>query len=115
MEKRNFDVVCTYVHTVDEMLVELDKNNFDGIIADIGKELSKAKNDLKKLKGKAEKYNLPVIVYIDADIYDQELELMKLSDVVIREAEMSKNRLMDELELFFYKVDESKEQVQDDQ
>ena len=113
IEKGHFDVVCTYVHTIDEMLIELDKNNFDGIIADIGKELSKAKNDLKKLKGKAEKYNLPVIVYIDADISsNEELELMKVSDVVIREAEMSKNRLMDELELFFYKVDESKEHVQ---
>jgi CheY-like chemotaxis protein len=92
------------------MLMELSENNFDGIITDIGKDLSKAKDDLKKLKSEADKRNIPVIVYIDADISsNDELELMKLSDVVIREAEMSKNRLMDELELFFYKVDENKD------
>ena len=65
---------------------------------------------LKKLKKETDKLNLPVIIYIDADISsNDELELMKVSDVVVREAEMSKNRLMNELELFFYKVDETKE------
>lgn len=110
IDKRHFDVVCTYVPTVGEMMTELEKKSFDGIIIDIGKDLSKGKDDLKKLKGKADEYNLPVIVYIDTDISSSdELELMKVCDVVIREAEMSKSRLMDELELFFYKVDKSKE------
>jgi signal transduction histidine kinase/DNA-binding response OmpR family regulator/CHASE3 domain sensor protein len=110
IEKKHFDVACTYVNSVGEMLSELNKNSFDAVIADIGKDLSQAKDELKKLKNEVDKYNLPVIVYIDADISStDELELMKVSDVVIREAEMSKNRLMNEVELFFHKVDEGKE------
>jgi len=110
IEKKRFDVACTYVENIGEMLTELNKNSFDAVIADIGKDLSQAKDELKKLKDEVDKYNLPVIVYIDADISStDELELMKVSDVVIREAEMSKNRLMNELELFFHKVDEGKE------
>jgi len=110
IEKKHFDAACTYVKSTGEMLTELNKNSFDAVIADTGKDLSKAKDDLKKLKNEIDKYNLPIIIYIDADISpNDELELMKVSDVVIREAEMSKNRLMNELELFFHKVDESKE------
>jgi len=109
IKKRQLDIECTYVNDVEEGIQQLMKNDFDGVIADAGKELEKAKNDLKKLKENISKYNLPVIVFIDADISQtDELELRKLSDVVIRNAEQSKNRLMDEVELFLYKIQEEK-------
>lgn len=111
IEKRNFDVECTYVDSVDEIFSELNGHSFDSIIADVGKDLVKAKQDLRKLKEGISDYNIPVIVYLDADIsQSDELELMKLSDVVIRDAEMSKNRLMDELELFLYKIRENEKE-----
>ncbi|HXL56270.1 MAG TPA: response regulator, partial [Chitinophagaceae bacterium] len=107
IEKRHSDIECTYANNIEEGMQQLTKNNFDGIIADTGRDVEKAKNNLKQLQEKTSKYNIPVIVYLDADISTtDELELMKLSDVVIRNAEMSKNRLMDELELFLYKVQE---------
>jgi len=107
IKKRHFDIECTYVTNVEEGVQQLMRNNFDGIIADTGKDLEKAKINLNQLKENSSEYNTPVIVYIDADISQtDELELMKLSDVVIRDAEMSKNRLMDELELFLYKIQE---------
>lgn len=107
IEKRHFEVVCTYVNSVNEIMNELKKSNYDSIIADVGKDLIKAKDELTRLKDGTDKYNIPVIVYLDADISQtEELEFMKLSDVVIRDAEMSKSRLMDELELFLYKVQE---------
>ena len=105
IKKRHFDIECVYVSNVEEGVQQLMRNNFDGIIADTGKDLEKAKINLNQLKENSSKYNTPVIVNIDADISQtDELELMKLSDVVIRDAEMSKNRLMDELELFLYKI-----------
>jgi signal transduction histidine kinase/CheY-like chemotaxis protein/CHASE3 domain sensor protein len=114
IEKRYVDIECTYVNNIEEGIQQLMRNNFDGIIADAGKDLEKAKNNLKLLKENTNKYNIPVIVYIDADIsQNDELELMKLSDVVIRNAELSKTRLMDELELFLYKIQEVHEEDED--
>ncbi|HEY6976445.1 MAG TPA: response regulator, partial [Chitinophagaceae bacterium] len=113
IQKRQFDIECTYVNNVEEGIQQLIKNNFDCIIADGGSDLDKAKSNLKKLKENTSEYNIPVIVYIDADISQtDELELMKLSDVVIRNAEQSKNRLMDEVELFLYKIKEEKSELE---
>jgi len=113
IQKRQFDIECTYVNNVEEGIQQLIKNNFDCIIADEGNDLERAKTNLKKLKENTSKYNIPVIIYIDADISQtDELELMKLSDVVIRNAEQSKNRLMDEVELFLYKIQKEKSELE---
>jgi len=107
-DKRKFDLDCTYVSDFDEMLQQLQNNSFDGIITDAGSDLQKAKNNLQQLKLAIADKAVPVITYIDADIsLPDELELMNLSDVVIRDALMSKDRLMDELDLFLYKVQET--------
>ncbi|HAI84167.1 MAG TPA: hypothetical protein DCL43_10900, partial [Chitinophagaceae bacterium] len=46
-------------------------------------------------------------IYLDGDISStDELQLKKISNVIIRESSQSKDRLMDELELFLHKVQE---------
>ncbi|MCC5613417.1 response regulator, partial [Nostoc sp. CHAB 5834] len=48
---------------------------------------------------------IPVIIYLDKDLTTvHERALHKISHIIIRDSFLAKNRLMDELELFFYKV-----------
>ncbi|RYE16406.1 MAG: response regulator, partial [Sphingobacteriales bacterium] len=48
-----------------------------------------------------------IIIYLDEDLSSKdEVQLKRLSDVIIRDSSQSKDRLMDELELFLYKVQE---------
>lgn len=108
LENESTNVNCLYAKTVDEAFGLLSSGSFDAIIADVGKDVQKHKSELLRLKQGVERYNIPVIVYIDSDISSSdELELMKASDVIIRESEMSRKRLMDELQLFLNKVKES--------
>ena len=53
--------------------------------------------------------NTPFILYLDKDISSHdELALRKISDVVVRQSAGSHSRLMDEMELFLYKLQEIK-------
>jgi signal transduction histidine kinase/CheY-like chemotaxis protein/CHASE3 domain sensor protein len=107
IEERHFDIHCDFVKQIGEVADKLKTGGYDSFIVDIGKDLVKGKDDLEKIHEMVKDEKIPVIIYLDKDISThQELEFKKLSDVVIRESAQSNARLMDELELFLYKVQE---------
>ncbi|RFM26524.1 response regulator [Deminuibacter soli] len=111
VDERHFDVECVYAANVAEALQAAEKTKFDCIIADIGKDIQQGLKDLERLQPKVEKDAIPVIIYLDKDISPtDEMKLKKVANVVIRESSYSKDRLLDEMELFLYKVQEADDQ-----
>lgn len=107
IDKRHFDVECDYAATEREAKELLKTNKYDCVIADIGKNLEKGIKEVQQLKPLLEENKIPVIIYMDKDISAaDELKLKKISNIVIRDSVQSKDRLMDELELFLYRVQE---------
>jgi signal transduction histidine kinase/CheY-like chemotaxis protein/CHASE3 domain sensor protein len=107
LRARHFDVECYYAYSVKEALQELEQNRYDCIIADIGRDIENGIAVLQQLQSQMEMEAIPIIIYLDQDISaTDELRLKRISDVVIRESSHSKDRLLDEMELFLYKVQE---------
>lgn len=105
--QRQFELECEYVRTNEEALEKLRDQNYDCLIVDMGGDLESGLEQLKQLREAMPSEALPVIIYMDKDLNPaDEWKLKKLSDVVIRESSQSINRLMDELELFLYRVQE---------
>jgi signal transduction histidine kinase/CheY-like chemotaxis protein/CHASE3 domain sensor protein len=103
---RHFNISCDYATSEGEAIDKLKNTTYDCVIADIGKNLEKGIEGLHQLKAIIAKDNIPIIIYMDKDIdTTDEFKLKKLSDVVIRDSAQAKERLMDELELFLYKVE----------
>lgn len=107
IKERQFDAECTYAHNVQEAIAVMQKVQFDCIIADIGKDIKKGIEDLQQLRSGAAVEDIPVMIYLDSDISpSDELHLKRVSNVIIRESSFAQDRLMDEMELFLYKIQE---------
>ena len=109
IEQRHLELECEYVLTNEDVVHKAAEQAYDCLIVDMGHDLKHGINELRQLRSVLVSKSMPVIIYIDEDLSPaNELKLKKLSDVVIRESSHSIDRLMDELELFLYKVQESK-------
>ncbi|WP_428657792.1 response regulator [Runella sp.] len=98
-----WEVVASEQDATDKIMDE----SYDCLIVDMRKNLKVGIEKLGRLKEPKESQALPVIVYIDEDLNPiEERQLRKLSNVIIRESTQSMERLMDELELFLFKVQE---------
>jgi signal transduction histidine kinase/CheY-like chemotaxis protein len=107
IQERHFDVDCTYAHSVAEAIAAMLQADFDCIIADIGKDIEKGIEDLQQLRKGAPVQDTPVMIYLDSDLSPaNELKLKRVSNVIIRESSFAHDRLMDEMELFLYKIQE---------
>ncbi|GAB3925647.1 response regulator [Larkinella terrae] len=105
--QRHSGLECEYVSTNEQALEKLRQHAYDCLIVDMGGDLEKGLLQLKELRENMPSESLPVIIYMDKDLEPaDEWRLKKLSDVVIRESSQAIDRLMDELELFLYKVQE---------
>ncbi|QEH41496.1 response regulator [Chitinophaga sp. XS-30] len=94
-----------YVKDVDEAVNTLAETGYDGIILDVGKDIGKGIRDLERLKELTKDRHTPVIIYLDHDISEaDELLLTKNAAALVRNSTFSTDRLMDELELFLYKL-----------
>ncbi|MCY7421186.1 MAG: response regulator [Chitinophagaceae bacterium] len=103
--ERNFDVECKMATTLEEGILLADTGKYDCSIADVGNHSELNSTALVELHKKLSANNTPLIVYLDKDIFiNDELALRKISEVIVRQSSGSHNRLMDELELFLYKV-----------
>jgi signal transduction histidine kinase/CheY-like chemotaxis protein/CHASE3 domain sensor protein len=101
------DVLFDVSHSVEEALQNLDKAKYDCIIADIGNNIDEGIVELNTLNNALFPQRIPTIIYLDNDItIANELELKRVADVVVRKSSFSNKRLLDELELFLYKVQE---------
>lgn len=112
IDDRHFQIECTYAKNVT-IATELAKDQFfDCIIADISGSTQKGIEHIKLLQQSPTLQGKPVIAYLDEDISEaDEQRLKKVSQVIIRESSVSKDRLMDELELFLYKVQQKEHQT----
>jgi signal transduction histidine kinase/DNA-binding response OmpR family regulator/CHASE3 domain sensor protein len=105
--ERHPDMQTFYASSDVEAKAVLQKDKFDCVVVDIGADLKKGIEDVKHIYQVTKSNNTPVIIYLDKDINNKdELALNKISDVIIRDSRDARDRLMDELELFLYKVEE---------
>ncbi len=105
---RKLNMDCDYVVTGDEAKKQLAGKKYDCIIADIGGHISENIALLQDLQKIAVEKAIPVILYLDRDLSPRdEMELKRLSSTIIRDSMSSRDRLMDELELFLYKIQET--------
>jgi signal transduction histidine kinase/DNA-binding response OmpR family regulator/CHASE3 domain sensor protein len=99
------------VVSVEEAKEKIKGERFDCIIADIGNSVSKGVEALMTLKADIQDNEIPVIIYLNTDISSaDELQLKKVSDAIVRDSPSVNNRLIDELELFLYKVQHEQKQ-----
>jgi signal transduction histidine kinase/DNA-binding response OmpR family regulator/CHASE3 domain sensor protein len=106
-KEKHADIEYDVVGTEAEAIVKIQETKYDCIIVDMGHQLEKGKKELKNIHATAKSNDTPIIIYLDEDLSSKdEVQLKRLSDVIIRDSSQSKDRLMDELELFLYKVQE---------
>ncbi|MFD2569452.1 response regulator [Spirosoma soli] len=105
IDKRHINLECDYVNTLQEAQQKVSQQAYDCIIADIGQDVEQGIADLNALQQAVAPREVPFIIYLDKDLSrSAERELNKISSVIIRDSSLSKDRLMDELELFFHKI-----------
>jgi signal transduction histidine kinase/CheY-like chemotaxis protein/CHASE3 domain sensor protein len=110
LSEKEYKIQADIIATASEALPRLRDKHYDTILADITTKFEEGLEQLKWLHDQLHPQQIPTIIYIDEDISPRkELELKKISDVVVRKSEYSNARLMDELELFFYKVKEDQQ------
>ena len=104
ISNRQLDVQYDVVASTEEAIEKMNDVEYDCVIADIGKNVRSGITALNELHNQMRRH-VPVIVYLDEDITPGDgLRLKKIFDVVVRSSSLSPERLMDELELFSYKV-----------
>ncbi|HEX8459863.1 MAG TPA: response regulator, partial [Segetibacter sp.] len=102
------DVVFDVADSVENATICLKKIKYDCVIVDIGNNIKEGISRLNILNDELRPHNIPTIIYLDNDITTaNELELKRIGDVIVRKSSLSNKRLIDELELFLYKVEEN--------
>ncbi|MBC3788007.1 signal transduction histidine kinase/CheY-like chemotaxis protein/CHASE3 domain sensor protein [Spirosoma sp. LMG 31448] len=113
LNERQFDLLCDYADSADSASKLLSQQVYNCIIADIGDNVEQGIQDLQAIQAAVSPRQIPIIIYLDKDLTaDHERQLNKISQILIRDSFLAKNRLMDELELFFYKVQSVKQRPQ---
>ncbi|RYF58182.1 MAG: response regulator, partial [Cytophagaceae bacterium] len=103
--KRHADLQCDYAGSIDQAKQLINQRFYDCLIADIGNQVEQGLLDLRGLLAAISPRQLPIIIYLDKDLTaEEERELNTISPILIRNSLLAKNRLMDELDLFFNKV-----------
>ena len=94
---------------------ELQGKSYDALILDAGTNIAEGLNKLHRLRQLAANKVMPIIVYLDHDISEaDELQLKKEAAAIVRNSTFSTDRLMDELELFLYKLQDTTPQQKDE-
>ncbi len=106
-QEKHADLEYDLVTNEADAIHKMHDIKYDCIIVDMSHQLEKGKKELKHIHAKAKNTDTPIIIYLDEDLSNKdEAHLKRLSDVIIRDSSQAKDRLMDELELFLYKVQE---------
>ena len=114
-DERQLQTQYHLVKTLGEAALELQSHQYDGIVLDAGTDISESIARLNQLKQISTARDVPVIVYLDHDISEaDELALKKNAAAIVRNSTFSGDRLMDELELFLYKLTASDSQKPSD-
>ncbi|WP_436490824.1 response regulator [Chitinophaga sp. ARDCPP14] len=90
---------------VPEAQALLAGTKYDAVIVEIGKDLQAGLQQLEALTQIPESGDTPLLVYLDQDITgSEEQQLKKYASAIVRNSTHATDRLMDELELFLYKL-----------
>ncbi|WP_230840260.1 response regulator [Gloeobacter morelensis] len=99
------DVRSQAVATAQEALALLQSEPFDCVVLDLGLPDADGQALLGQIKGSADPWNLPVIVYTGRDLTpQQERDLKRRVEAVIVKGERSAERLLDETARFMHRV-----------
>jgi signal transduction histidine kinase/CheY-like chemotaxis protein len=105
---RKLNMDCDYVTNGEDAKTQLAEKKYDCMIADIGGHITEHISLLQDLQKIAVEKSIPVILYLDRDLTPRdEMELKRLSSTIIRDSMSSRDRLMDELEIFLYQLQET--------
>jgi signal transduction histidine kinase/DNA-binding response OmpR family regulator len=106
-QEKQLDIAFTQVSSMSIAKQKIQLDVYDCLIVDIGDKVTEGINELLQLQEAFSNRAIPVIVYLDADISPaDELQLKKISNIIVRESPAVFNRLKDELDLFLFKVSE---------
>lgn len=106
-EARQIPTEFIRVQDVPQASLALNTSKYDGIVLDCNSYTTQELDQLRELREIAGSINVPVIVCLDHDISGaDELQLKKYADVIIRKSVYAQDRVIDELELFLFKVKE---------
>lgn len=107
ISNRRFNLEYVQLNDVTSILPDLEK--YDCVIISIGNSIDAGINDLKKIKTQVGD-NVPLFAYLHIDIdQQQEIVIKKYADTIIRDSFFARDRLLDELELFLYKLKQTEE------
>lgn len=104
--EKEYKLQFEQVTNVSDAQNHINQQAYDCVIIHIGGDiqLTEAKQISQFLSGK----KLPIIIHLDDDISQtDEIEYRKISGIIIRSAVNASNRLLDELELFLHKMQQS--------
>lgn len=104
-EERRLETSYDIAAGVPEAKTRLAAKKYDAVIVEIGPDLNAGISQLAALTSIPESGNTPLIVYLDQDITGhEEQQLKKYASAIVRNSTHATDRLMDELELFLYKL-----------
>ncbi|NIG54220.1 response regulator [Chitinophaga sp. Cy-1792] len=90
---------------ISEAINFLEEKKYDAVIFELGAEIPESLGDLQRLYEKTHVTDTPIIAYLDKDISTtEEGQLKKYTTAIVRSSALATDRLLDELELFFYKL-----------
>ncbi|ASZ12537.1 response regulator [Chitinophaga pendula] len=82
------------------------EQSYDAVVLEVDTPIGDIINRLQKLRQLTDSSNTPLIVYLDQDITPQEeQQLKRYSSAIVRNSVHARDRLIDELELFLYKLE----------
>lgn len=104
----NGDVVTTAVATGEEAFRQLETNNYDCMILDLGLSDMSGFELLEKIRNENHIYNLPVIIYTGKDLSrSEEDQLRQYAESIIIKGVKSPERLLDETTLFLHRLEKN--------
>lgn len=106
-QERHLDIALELAEDMESAKAMISKGKYDCIVLDADEDIVKGIEDLKEIKGLVDE-EVSIFSYVRRDISSaEELNLKKYSNAVIRRSKFDKDRLMDEMELFLFKVKEN--------
>ncbi|SFD03370.1 Signal transduction histidine kinase [Chitinophaga sp. CF118] len=114
-DERQMQTQYHRVTTMEDAEQELKDKHYDAIILDLSIDIRNGIVKLGRLRLMTGSKEKPIIVYLNHDISEaDELLLKRDAAAIVRNSTFSTDRLMDELELFLYKLKETNTSLKKD-
>ncbi len=106
LQERDYHIHTQFVHSLEEASNRVMTEDFHSILVDSGDSVENSLQNLQTIQIARGTRRIPTILFMNQDLLPaDENRLKKVSDVIIRNSQLAKDRLLDELELFLFKVE----------